>query len=339
MRRVSEMIKFASFLTLPSAALIFTPYAARPWIYASLALMSLISFWYTDQQKTKTATRLRRRNLGLCIKCGYDIRGNSSACSECGTPIERPEKPAASAWDVAAVARRYVITHSVKATQPRTFEPIVLSEIDAMDHIFLKKQTSDLFALGFRSLGELITGLRSKVAFCVFVSEDGRVIATVGSVINLEISYWIEAKRYIGFQSELSDETFVVTSVILCPQKFQIHPRAYPGIDELIRWDRIDACELLNLHQQRLAKKIEEVPTRSVVPCHTLSDGLASQRRLELKKCVHQITLKYPDEATLRAAFPNRSEEWLTALFIEMNRLKEEEEGKNDASESPETAV
>ncbi|MCC6908083.1 MAG: hypothetical protein IT430_09100 [Phycisphaerales bacterium] len=35
--------------------------------------------------------RDRRRALCLCIKCGYDLRGNASGvCPECGTPPPRP---------------------------------------------------------------------------------------------------------------------------------------------------------------------------------------------------------------------------------------------------------
>src|SRR5208282_1131825 len=44
--------------------------------------------------------RRRRPVPGLCQQCGYDIRGNSERCSECGTPISagntRREVPDAS---------------------------------------------------------------------------------------------------------------------------------------------------------------------------------------------------------------------------------------------------
>jgi len=33
-----------------------------------------------------------RRQLGLCVRCGYDLTGNvSGVCPECGTPIEPTE--------------------------------------------------------------------------------------------------------------------------------------------------------------------------------------------------------------------------------------------------------
>jgi len=35
--------------------------------------------------------RRRRRKRGLCVKCGYDLKGNvSGVCPECGTEIEKP---------------------------------------------------------------------------------------------------------------------------------------------------------------------------------------------------------------------------------------------------------
>lgn len=35
----------------------------------------------------------QRRNLGLCLKCGYDLHGNvSGVCPECGTPVEESKR-------------------------------------------------------------------------------------------------------------------------------------------------------------------------------------------------------------------------------------------------------
>ncbi len=33
--------------------------------------------------------RNKRRKLGLCLKCGYDLRGSKERCSECGTGFSK----------------------------------------------------------------------------------------------------------------------------------------------------------------------------------------------------------------------------------------------------------
>jgi hypothetical protein len=41
------------------------------------------------QRRRKRSAREQRRDKGLCVACGYDLRGSAALCPECGSPIER----------------------------------------------------------------------------------------------------------------------------------------------------------------------------------------------------------------------------------------------------------
>ena len=48
-------------------------------------LFSAISFWLC----VPLHRRRKRKKLGLCVKCGYDLRASKERCPECGTTMER----------------------------------------------------------------------------------------------------------------------------------------------------------------------------------------------------------------------------------------------------------
>ena len=47
------------------------------------ALGTGLAWWGISQPVTRHLHRKRQR-LGLCLKCGYDLRGSNKRCPECG---------------------------------------------------------------------------------------------------------------------------------------------------------------------------------------------------------------------------------------------------------------
>ena len=47
--------------------------------FVSLAVLSLVELTRAE----------KRKDLGMCAHCGYDLRASRSRCPECGTPADR----------------------------------------------------------------------------------------------------------------------------------------------------------------------------------------------------------------------------------------------------------
>jgi hypothetical protein len=65
------------------------PVASAPFWTLASALAFPPFLWLATRSRRLYARR-RRRSLGLCPRCGYDLRGNASGrCSECGTVVRK----------------------------------------------------------------------------------------------------------------------------------------------------------------------------------------------------------------------------------------------------------
>jgi hypothetical protein len=81
---------FAFYLTNPGPPQHYTggfAFIVPLWLVAALCGLVAAVAW----RRVYLAVRARRRRrMGLCAQCGYDIRANSGACPECGTPVPSP---------------------------------------------------------------------------------------------------------------------------------------------------------------------------------------------------------------------------------------------------------
>ncbi len=67
---------------LPKLSRILPPVVARlqiPLWIPALAFASMLMLCYLPQRR-----RRKRKKLGLCVKCGYDLRASKERCPECG---------------------------------------------------------------------------------------------------------------------------------------------------------------------------------------------------------------------------------------------------------------
>jgi hypothetical protein len=66
---------------------------AFPFWLIHLLTLPLLAIWYKRNIRFKK--RMARRGEGLCLACGYDLRGSEDRCPECGKPFLSKNRPEA----------------------------------------------------------------------------------------------------------------------------------------------------------------------------------------------------------------------------------------------------
>jgi predicted amidophosphoribosyltransferase len=69
----------------------FTRFDVSFWIFlgVTLALLAWLILWVILDGNEND--RQKRRLMGFCYRCGYDLRGGHDCCPECGHPVVRPK--------------------------------------------------------------------------------------------------------------------------------------------------------------------------------------------------------------------------------------------------------
>src|SRR5215469_489049 len=92
---LSRIVKFVRANILPLEILYLLLFVYLAYLKKSVPWVEMLAFapaiyifrreWYRRRQ------RELRAEGGCCLKCGYDLHGNTSGvCPECGTPVSNP---------------------------------------------------------------------------------------------------------------------------------------------------------------------------------------------------------------------------------------------------------
>jgi hypothetical protein len=220
---------------------------------------------------------------------------------------------------------------AIYSHMPHKFRVVDPSEFPDLDGAFYDRMRSWFESKGFRFLGDFQNETHARIvrgsrAFHrSFVSPDGTILGAA-TQMKLKVRNSHRDLRFVEFESELGDGTFVITT-----NARALHLPTIPGIQSETLSPETGPDELLGAHYERLARIRESRPDLGTTKLDSIDNIILLQQRLEAVAARHMRSIGYLSVQSLeeRLGHPLKDSERYFAAEIE--RLNQQERAANDA--------
>jgi hypothetical protein len=232
-----------------------------------------------------------------------------------------------------ASARRLFDQHkAIYQSEPYEYRVVDAAEFPDLDHSFYDACWSWFEANGFRfladrenvTLSQLFPAQRTFIR--TVVSGDGSILGLAHHIQTATRGFLRDIKT-VGFETELSDGTFVTTS----NTSEAARTLPIPGIDSLRCPQATPIAELLRIHRERLANSMRSKPFLSATCIRTMENCIHFQHRMQAVSSKHKQSTGYIGAADLEQNCGRQLTARERGIARELERLKraerEEESG------------